>query len=90
MNRLLVRSLPETGRHDADRVSFAFSDAATHHAVVTDPFPDRQSPFRASAVFDLRPAQRRIGHFPRSGDENRGLNAQVSCAVPFNLFFPHS
>ena len=90
MTGLLVRSLPKTGRHDADRVSFAFSDAPSHRAVVTGRAGDRQSTFGASAVINLPPAQRRISQFPRPGDENRGLNAQVSSAVPFNLFFPHS
>jgi len=87
----LVRSLPDTRLVRPDRVS-----PISLHALMggtpgnTISRPCRTPPARSERDAACSPEPLLHAFKAPTSDENGGLNAQVSSAVPFNSLFPHS
>lgn len=86
----LVRSMPGTAAHHAHGVSFALVHRFTPTWFRVEHFRARRSALNACTVAVFPGVPRQNGKVTHPASENRGLNAHVSSAVPFNSLFPHS
>ena len=91
MTRPPVRSLPTTRRHDRTGHSFVPSHLCLPAAFGKTPSKARPVAFGCLPLSIIRYSGQRRDRFTTPAvDQNSGLNAHVSSAVPFNLLFPHS